>query len=321
METRANHVLIGVFTLLGLAALVVLGLWAARFQAHADWQVFDIRFEQAVTGLSVGSMVQYNGINMGSVRELRLDPDDPRQVLARIRVDGSAPVREDTTARLSVSGLTGVALIQLRGGSPESARLEPGPDGSPPVITAEESPLQRLIDASEDIANTASEVMLRLLDFLSEDNAERLNATIANVDELTRTIAGEGDSMAEIIRNARESSERMAELIDKAGIAMDSASGSLQSIDEHLVAILPEVGRDISQAASEFASLAARLDSILADNEQALSEFGTESLAQFGPTMQELRLLIRELSRVSGRFERNPSRFLFGGDQLEEYQP
>ncbi|MFU8832291.1 MAG: MlaD family protein, partial [Wenzhouxiangella sp.] len=90
METRASYVLIGAFTLLGLALVLGLGLWTARFQADAAWQEYEIRFDQAVTGLSVGSSVQYNGITMGSVRDLFLDPEDPRRVVAIVRLQAEA---------------------------------------------------------------------------------------------------------------------------------------------------------------------------------------------------------------------------------------
>ena len=321
METRANHVLIGIFTLAGLALIVVLGLWSARFQAAAAWTDYEIRFGQAVTGLSVGSTVQYNGINMGSVKDLYLDPDDPRQVVAIVRLKSEAPVRTDTTARLSISGLTGVALIQLRGGSPEKPPLTAAPDEDLPVIVAEESPLQRLIEASEDIASTASEVMLRLLDFLSEENADRVATTLDNLDEFMAALGSEKELFGEIVRNAHQGSEQLVEVLTGASRAVDDIVMAMEGIEENVIAILPDLSSDLSETLNQFASLSRRLDQVIADNEQALSEFGTEGLAQFGPALQEFRFLIRELSRVSSRFERHPTRFLLGGDQPEEYQP
>lgn len=321
METRANHVLIGAFTLLGLGLLLLFGLWTARYQADAAWQDYEIHFQQAVTGLSVGSTVQFNGINMGSVRELYLDPDDPRVVVALVRLQADAPVRTDTVARLSISGLTGVAFIQLRGGAPENPRLQSGPDGQPPRIVAEESPLQRLIDASEDIASTASEVMLRILDFLSEDNADRISHTLDNIDAFAMALSGEKELIADIVRNAHRGSEQLVDVLETAGQTIDEMSRALAGIEENLIDILPELSGDLSDTLEAFASLSRRLDNVIADNEQALSEFGVESLSQFGPTLQEFRFLIRELSRLSSRFERHPTRFLLGGDQPEEYKP
>ncbi|QOC22114.1 MCE family protein [Wenzhouxiangella sp. AB-CW3] len=321
METRANHVLIGAFTIAGLIMMLAIGLWAARYAADDAWKEYEVVFEHPVSGLSSGSTVQYNGINMGSVRELSLSPDDPSRVIARIRLEAGAPVREDTVARLTVSGLTGVAFIQLRGGSPESPALEPGPDGKPPQILAEESGLQKLIDASEDIASMASEVMLRLLEFLSEDNAERVTHTLDNIDRLSQTILAEGDMIAETIGNLHAGSAELAGVMTRSQQLMEQMSQALAEVDEHLLSDLPGLSEDLSTTMDRLARASERIDRVLADNEAAFSEFGVEVLAPLGPTVQEFRQLVRELSRLSSRFQRHPTRFLLGGDQPEEYQP
>ncbi len=321
METRANHVLIGAVTLIGLALMLAFGLWSARYQADAAWQDYEIRFDQAVTGLSVGSTVQYNGINMGSVRELSLDPDNPRRVIAVVRLQADTPVREDTEARLTLSGLTGVAFIQLRGGSPESPPLTAEPGEERPYIMAEESPLQRLLDASEDIAGTASEVMLRLLDFLSEENAERVSGTLDNIDALTLALTEEQDTISEVLANARDGSAQLVEVLDGANRALAGMVNTLERVDTQVMDRLPAMGDDLGESLERFASLAGRLDRVVAENEAALSEIGADALGQLGPAMDEFRQLVRELSRLSSRFERHPTRFLFGGDQPEEYRP
>ena len=82
MEPRANHVLIGAFTLAGAVLLVVGALWSAQWASEEAWQELEVHFLQPVSGLSVGSGVHYNGISMGSVRDLRLSPDDPGRVIA-----------------------------------------------------------------------------------------------------------------------------------------------------------------------------------------------------------------------------------------------
>lgn len=320
METKANHLLIGSVTLLGVLLAVGLGLWSASYRLDAAWQEFEIHFSQAVTGLAVGSVVQYNGINMGSVRELYLDPEDPGKVVAAVRVEADAPVREDTTARLTVNGLTGVSFIQLRGGSPQAPPLVSDTD-QPPVIVAEESALQRLIDQSEDIVSTASEVMLRLLDFLSEENAGRVADTLDNIDAFTVALASEKDLIGDILRNVHQGSEQAGAMADELRLALADLRGLIDNVDGQVEQLVPQLAADLQVGFERFASAAERLDRVLAENEQAFSEFGNEALTQIGPAVQELRQLVRDLSRAGSRFERHPTRFLLGGDQPEEYQP
>ncbi len=320
METKANHVLIGGVTLLGLALALALALWTASFRLDSSWQEVEILFTQAVSGLTVGSVVQYNGINMGNVRELYLDPDDPRQVVALVRIEAEAPLCEDTIARLIVNTLTGVSFIQLRGGCVSSPRLT-APPGQRPVIVAEESGLQRLIDQTEDIASTASEVMLRLLDFLSEENAGRVADTLDNIDAMARAVAGEKEAFGGIMQNVLAGSQQANVLLAELSETAAAMTRLATVLDSELAERLPGLAADLQVTLAHMAAAAERVDQLLADNQPALGDFGQETLAQLGPAVEELRQLLRELSWVSNRFERHPARFLLGADQPEEYRP
>lgn len=320
MEPRANHVLIGAFTLLGALLLVLGGLWSARWASDQAWQQLEVHFLQPVSGLNVGSAVQYNGIRMGSVRDLRLSPEDPGRVVAVIRLNAEAPLREDTTARLSVSGLTGVSTIQIRGGSPDSPALKPPPAGGLPVIIAEESGLQRLIDTSEDIASTASEVMLRLLDFLSEDNAERVGTTLDNIDDFIRVLNAESERMGEIVRNLHAGSTELVPLVRDARAIIADVARSFEALEPTLVEAFPGAAAEFGRAMSRLAAAAERVDRMIQRNEASVAGFGDDVLTPLGPAVQEFRRLIDELSVLVERIDRDPAGFLLGGERPEEYR-
>jgi len=321
METRAPYVLIGVFVVLGLVGLVLFGLWSAQFEDESGWARYRVVFEQAVSGLSVGSSVQYNGISMGSVTALNLDPDDPRRVVADIRVRAEAPIHQDTIARLTTSGLTGLAFIQLQGGSPESLLLKPGADGEPPIIQSRISEWQRLFNASEDIATTASQVLVRVSNILSDENAARVASTLENIDSLTAELTQDDALIRQTLVNARDGSAALLTVLEEANRTLGQFRGMLSEIDAGLVNDVPQFGAKIDQTLDQLASMTQRLDRMIADNEQAFADFGNEGLGQVGPALQELRLLLRDISRIGDHIERNPARFILGGEQLEEYQP
>ncbi len=126
METRAHHVLIGLFTVIVVAGALLFGLWLAKSNVDSEFKYYEVVFNEAVSGLSRGSSVEYSGIKVGDVVNLRLDPNDPRRVLARVRLSGETPVKQDTQAKLALTGITGTSIIQLSGGTPP----EPGADGA-----------------------------------------------------------------------------------------------------------------------------------------------------------------------------------------------
>ena len=321
METRANHVLIGAFTLAVAAFALLFGLWASKYTSDNAWNDYEVRFTEAVSGLSEGGMVQYNGINIGNVRSLSLAPEDPRIVVARIRVKADTPVREDTVARLALTGLTGIAFIQLGGGSPDSPPLRARDGQALPLIRSEESALSKLMASSEDIATTASEVLLRLRNLLSDENAARIGETLTSVEAFSRTVADEREQIALLVRNAGAASEKLGTVLDSAERALIRIETGLGKIDAHLLDALPEIAEDLKLTLDRMRSLTRRADAMLGENEDALASFGNEGLSQLGPTLQELRQLIRDLGRVSQRLENSPTRFLLGGDQPKEYRP
>jgi phospholipid/cholesterol/gamma-HCH transport system substrate-binding protein len=321
METRANHVLVGAFTLLAVAVAVAFGLWTARFTASADWAEYEIRFTQAVTGLNQGSTVQYNGIGVGTVLDLRLAPEDARQVIARIRIHSDAPVKEDTEARLQLAGLTGTTFIQLTGGSPSSPHRKPLPGQDVPVIPAAESALDKLFGASEGIAESTNEVLLRLVQLLSEENTQRIGDSLANIQAFTETLRDERGEMQGVFKNVSSASASAERALQGAERTIAQLNDTLVTVNAQLIERLPALSEDMSLTLQQLAQLTARADQLLAENADAFTALGPSGLGQLGPTLQELQILLQDLSRTTRRFDRNPAGFLLGGSQAEEFQP
>lgn len=308
METRANHVLIGAFTLAVCLAAVLFALWAAKYTTEKSYGEYDVVFQEAVTGLSVGSQVLYSGISVGAVRQLSLMKDDPRKVVARIRLNAETPVKTDTRAKLTVTGLTGTTVIQLTGGSPGAPILEGGRGRGPvPVIPSEPSALQ-------NIAATASEIVDRVNLLLSDANVQRFTRTLEQLEAVTGTIAAEKQEIAELLRNARSASEKL----DR---TLANADRTITHLDEGLVQELPALVDKLDRTLTSLERTGKSAEGILADNRQAISDFAQDGLGEVGPTMRELRTLIRELEDVTERLEGNPAGFLLSKEKPEEFEP
>lgn len=307
METRANHVLIGAFTL-GVAILAVLfALWAAKYTTEKSFNEYDIVFSEAVTGLSVGSQVLYSGISVGAVRNLSLVRDDPRKVVARIRLSADTPIKTDTRAKLTLTGLTGTAVIQLTGGSPGSPSLESDDPRQVPTIPSEPSALQ-------NIAATASEIVDRVNLLLSDTNVERVNRMLEQLEQITGSVSSEREDIAALIRNARSASEQLEK-------TLASADRTINNLDQGLVQELPALVAKLDRTLGELESASTSANAILTDNRDAISDFSQDGLGQVGPTLRQLRRLIRELDGLVDRVEKNPAGFILGREQPEEFEP
>ncbi len=144
MEIRARFVLIGLFALAVIVAGFGFVYWMENTAGLGERTLYQVRFDHSVSGLLLGSPVQFNGIRVGEVTDLALNPGDPRQVLVTIAVAADTPVRADTTAGLAFGGLTGVPEIALTGGSPDAPPPQAS-DGGLPLLVARSEP--RRLDA------------------------------------------------------------------------------------------------------------------------------------------------------------------------------
>lgn len=307
METRANHVLIGAFTLAVCLFAVLFALWIAKYTSEKSFAEYDVVFQEAVTGLSTGSQVLYSGISVGEVRGLSLMKDDPRKVVARIRLSADTPVRTDTRAKLTVTGLTGVSVIQLSGGSPGAPRLEGGSGNDVPVIQTEPSALQ-------NIAASANEIVERINRLLSDANVERITRTLEQLDQVTGAIAAEREEIGALIRNARSASEKL-------DATLASADRAITTLDQGVVQELPEMVRKLDATLTQLEAASRNANGILEDNREAWGEFSQDGLGEVGPTMRQLRGLIREIDDLANKLENNPAGYLLGREQPEEFEP
>lgn len=236
METKANHVLIGLFTLAVVLAVFGFILWVTRFDQFAGRQPVLIVFDSAVTGLAPGSSVLFHGLKVGEVSDLSIDPDNPELVRALVRVDSTVPLKEDTTARLESQGLTGAVALQLSGGSTGSPVLDDRSQDGYPVIYAEKSQFQDLVDSLQAVAANGA-VLFDRLDVLIAQNQDAISRTVANIETFSDALA--------------DSSKRIDKLMVE---ATDAASG-VKRVSERLESLVTRTEdrglREVETFASE----------------------------------------------------------------------
>ena len=314
METRANHILIGLFTLITAALLVGFALWAAKFTSESNWNEYDVVFSEAVTGLGIGGTVQFNGITVGEVRKLVIDPSDPNKVLVRVRIKSSTPIKVDTEARLAFVGLTGITQIQLKSLNAKSADLVPTEGNPTPRITAKESAFSKLFSSTDDITTTATNVMLRLNQAFSDENIDSLGKTLANLEKIAGTVADERQDIGLIIRDTRAA-------IAKLDSTLSSTDSIARKLDEGLADQLPDLITKLDRTLVQYEALARNANRVVDANGDAIDNFSQQGLAQVGPAIAELRTLLAQLRRVAAQIEERPNALVTGKSTTEEFKP
>ncbi|CAM3583208.1 MlaD family protein [Halomonas lysinitropha] len=312
MEPRAHHVLIGLFTVITLGSALLFALWLGKSSVDRDYSWYEIRFNRAVSGLSEGNAVQYSGIEVGDVVRLRLDPRDPRQVRALVRVYSDVPIKQDTRASLALANITGTMNIQLSGGTPESERLTGGRD-DPPLIQAEPSPLSSLLNNSEELFAQVDRLLTSANRLLSEENAESLTRSLGNLEILSEALVDQRAVLGESMTRFGQASAQLEASLQSFSRLGETANGLLD--DEGRATL-----RSARQAMQSLESTTARLDRLTASHEGSLAR-GLQGVGELDPAMRELHAALRALNRLVRRIEENPADALLGRDDIQEFTP
>lgn len=188
METRANYILVGLFALAVIAGGFGFVYWFNSPSSGPERKRYEVVFDGTVSGLKPGGWVLFNGLRVGEVASLRIDPDAPRQVIAVIYIDKDVVLRQDTGVGLEFQGLTGFATIALRGGSPTAPALDQ------PILRAD-------LASTQDLSSAARSV-LRRLDTVVSENETSVRTSLKNLEVFTGTLANNADRIERIIANA-----------------------------------------------------------------------------------------------------------------------
>jgi phospholipid/cholesterol/gamma-HCH transport system substrate-binding protein len=298
MEDKVNYALVGAFVL-ALGAVLIAGvLWlAAGTFGQKRYETYEAIIQESVSGLNIDAPVKYLGVDVGKVREIRLDPKNPQHVQLFLAIERGTPVKQDTEAVLRTQGLTGIAYVELSGGGVDTPLLVAPPDGGLPTIRSKPSLSARIENVVTTVLTDLDRTSTSLNAVLDEENRTRFKKMLADTAELTRTLAAQKDALGAGIANASraatslaQASEQVAPLIARVNTAADAVE---------------KMADDVSRASADASRTLDRA-------EGGIKQLSNESLPELDRLLAELNVLASSLRRLSERTERDPSSLLLG---------
>jgi phospholipid/cholesterol/gamma-HCH transport system substrate-binding protein len=279
METRANYMVIGLFTLAVVFGVFGFVYWFQNIGSTGERAVYRVAFEGSVSGLRTGGSVLFNGIRVGEVTGLQLDPRKPQQVVATIAIDKSVAVRPDTQIGMEFQGLTGIAALALKGGNPASPALVGNKD-NPPLLAA--SP-----NATADVTQAARDVLRKVDDFISE-NQKAFKSAVENIDKFSGALARNSDK----IDNITTGLQNLTGGADGKGGEINEAARSIKRLADHLDERTAEIATSITR----------------------LSAAGSRQIESLSFNAQRT---LSTINRAVDNLDKNPSRLIWGGSSSQ----
>ena len=314
METRANHLWVGLVTLVLLVSLAAAVVRIARLGQGAQNEYRKI-YKQSGSGLANGSQVSFAGVPVGQVSEIALSDDDPEFVRVRIRVKEQVPILVGTTATIQ-SSFTGVASILLDGARkdqpPITCETTACPEGRP-VIPPADGGINALLNSAPLLLERLALLAENLNLLLGSENREELTRILYNTDRLT---AGLADATPALKANLEEFQTTI--------VAFNDTLGSLQSLtdttDEFVQNDAKVLTQDLKKTLAAATKASETLTATLEASQPAATQLAESTLPSTEATLQELRATSRALRSISEKLESEGVGSLIGGRSLPDYK-
>jgi len=310
MESNVSYTLAGLFVVvLGAAALAVI----AWLSAATDQRVYDsyrVYSIESVAGLNVNAAVKYKGVDVGQVTSIKLDKQFPDWVELILRIERGTPIREDTTAKLVVQGITGLVYVELSGGT-DSPPLRPTADEPMPVIRSSPSLVAQVTSAFQGLT-------VKMDRLLSDSNLSAFSQTLTNLAILSQSLAGRAQSIDQTVVNLEKFSGSLAASADKLNQVIDDASDILANsaqVSAELQPLLRQVNQTFVNADTMVNSVTQTSETLRLAFVSSLQDFQklTRSATPELPVLlYDLDRLATALERFVQALERNPRMLLFG---------
>lgn len=306
METRANYTAVGAFVLALAAAVFVFVIWLAKVQFDKSIQPYYIMVTGTVTGLVEGGPVRYRGVNVGTVSDIRINPENVEEVRLTIEVPEDTPIKTDAIASLEPVGVTGGVYVEIQGGSKDAPLLREKVSGIP-VIPSRPSSIAAVLSKAPEVLENLMTISNRLTLLLNDDNQKSIGTLLAN---LAQASGNANDTM----RNANlliVDLRRQADTLSKqATVLMATANDTVGKVGRDTTVITAE----LAKTSKEINKLSASLAGMIEENREPIRDFTATGLYDLSQLLIHLQDLTNNLSRVSRRLERDPTDLLFGGN-------
>jgi phospholipid/cholesterol/gamma-HCH transport system substrate-binding protein len=302
MESKVNYAVVGAFVLALGAAIIAAVLWlASGGDRHKRADPYQAIVQESVAGLNIDAPVKYLGVNVGKVSQISIDPQNSRQVLLKFLIDHGTPIKQDTEAVLKSQGLTGIAYVEINGGSAGSPPLLPTTQMPIPTIHSRPSLSARLENVATSVLANLDRVSTSLDAMLDADNRIALKTMLADTASLMRLLAEQRDVFNTTIAQAARITKNTARASEQFSPAMNRVTEGADAVQK-MAAIVGRAGENA--------------DRIVTIAGTSVNQLNGETLPELERLMVELNQLAPSLRRLIEQTERTPTSLLLGGSSV-----
>ena len=301
MEPKINYIVVGLFVVVLGAVLAGVVLWLGKGYDRATYDRYYAYMEESVTGLSVDAAVKYRGVEVGRVKDIALNPNNTEQVQLILDIIRGTPIKEDTVAVLDIQGLTGLAIVDLRGGSRDASPLQAQAGEAYPVIRTGPSLLVRFDRAATRLLTNMNRVTENIDALLEEKNRATLRQLLTDIATISHSLAGQKEQVSTGVSHAAQSLDNLLQMT--------------KNMNKQVPVLMERMNRGaeaLERMSEEVIHTSTVLGTVIDETQPNIQQFSRQTLTETSFLIAELRELTASLQRVAQQLEQEPNALIFG---------
>lgn len=251
MDTNVNYTVVGAFVVLLVLALIFIIIWLSSGLHIQQYSYYLVYMQESVSGLSVDSAVEYNGVEVGKVKTIELNHRNPQLVEVLLSIKSNTPITRGTVATLNTKGLTGVAYMSLKDKSTDLRPLLRQHGQRFPVIPTAPSFFLRLDKALSSLSENIQSLSESMRGLLDKENLKSIREILANMNNITRSFAENTKKLDLILTNTATATKQFNPLLQSSVTTMRMIETQTLPTTYHLLSNLQEVVQTLSEVSAE----------------------------------------------------------------------
>ncbi len=311
MESKVNYTAVGVFVLIFTSSLIAFAFWLGKYnQDEAAYHRYHLYITESVSGLAPEAAVKFHGVDVGKVESIRINPQNSEEVELTLKIEKETPIKIDSTAVLKFYGITGLAFIEIIGGSKNAPLLSTNSHNFS-TIPSSPSLIKRLDESLSNVASKLSVTLDRADRIFSDKNVDNIAQSLEHLRSLTAQIDGYQDEIQTLLdrsialeTNATESLSAMKE----AAGSVKSTSGNFNTLVQTKMASTLE---SLAATSKESHTLIRKLEASIDRGDYNVQSMVQPATAELGDLIQRTQTLTLEMENTLRNLRESPSDLLF----------
>jgi phospholipid/cholesterol/gamma-HCH transport system substrate-binding protein len=251
VDTHVNYTAVGAFVILLFAAIIFSIIWLSSGFSFEHYSPYIVYMQESVTGLSPDALVEYNGVDVGTVEKIEINHKNPQLVELLLRVKNNTPITQGTVATLNSRGLTGLTYISLKDKGSDLRPLTILPGQAYPVIKTAPSLFTRLDTALSKLSSSLNSITESIQSVLNEENQRSIKAILKNLQQVTGMLAANNQKLTTILKNTAKASREFMPLVQSSTTTMQMLQTQMLPTTYHLLANLEDASRVFTAVSAE----------------------------------------------------------------------